>query len=412
MRKAIVGLFSQLVLILALLTEIGVAQDWPQWRGPNRDGAVTSFIAPKAWPEQLSLKWKIKVGVGHSSPVVSGRRVYLLSRDGENEVVRAFDLATGKQLWQDSYPVDYTVPRAAAAHGKGPRATPAVAGGKLYTFGISGILSCYDIKSGKLRWRKETSRQFNNALPDYGVASSPVVDRGLLIINVGGNSGALMAYNADTGDEKWSLKADSVSYASPVVASLGGIHQVITVSQQSIIGVAADSGALLWRIPYPATGPVTIPTPVLYRQTVICSGFGRGTNAFTITKRGNEWVTEPAWNNPDVSMWMTTPVVSGDFLFGLSQKNRGEFFSLDARTGRLLWTSERGAGDHAVVLRSADKLFIQTTDGNLTVAEITGKGYEPLRRYQVAETQTWAHPAIMNNLILVKDVEHLILWSL
>ena len=412
MRKAIVGLFSQLVLILALLTEIAVAQDWPQWRGPNRDGVVTSFVEPKAWPEQLRLKWKVKVGIGHSSPVVSGRRVYLHSREGENEVVQAIDLATGKQLWQDSYPVAYTVPRAAAAHGKGPKATPAVAGGKLYTFGISGILSCYDIKSGKLRWRKETSSQFNNALPDYGVASSPVVDRGLLIINVGGNSGALMAYNAETGEEKWSWKADSVSYASPIVADLGGIRQVITVSQQSIIGVAADSGALLWRIPYPATGPVTIPTPVLYRQTVICSGFGRGTKAFTITKRGNEWATELAWNNPDVSMWMTTPVVSGDFLFGLSQKNRGEFFSLDARTGRLLWTSERRAGDYAVILRSADKLFIQTTDGNLTVAEITGKGYEPLKRYQVAESQTWAHPAVMNNMILVKDVEHLILWSL
>ena len=412
MRKAIVGLFSQLVLILALLTEIAVAQDWPQWRGPNRDGEVTSFVAPKAWPEQLKLKWKVKVGTGHSSPILSGRRIYLHSRDGETEVVQALDLATGKQLWQDSYPVAYTVSRAAAAHGKGPKATPAVAGGKLYTFGITGILSCYDIKSGKLRWRKETSSQFSNSLPDYGVSSSPVVDRGLLIIIVGGKSGALMAYNANTGEEKWSLKADSVSYASPVVASLGGIHQVITVSQQSIIGVAADSGVLLWRIPYPATGPVTIPTPVLYRQTVICSGFDRGTTAFTITKRGNEWATELAWNNPDVSMWMNTPVVSGDFLFGLSRKNRGQFFSLDARTGKLLWTSEPGAGDYAVILKSTNKLFIQTTDGNFTVAEITGKGYEPLKRYQVAETQTWAHPAIMNNLILVKDVEHLILWSL
>ena len=412
MRKAIVFSFSLFVLTPVLLTEIASAQDWTQWRGPNRDGAVTSFVAPKAWPEQLKLKWKVKVGTGHSSPIVAGRRIYLHSRDGEHEVVQAIDLTTGKQVWQDSYPVAYTVPRAAAAHGKGPRATPAVAGGKLYTFGISGILSCYDIKSGKMLWRKETSSQFNNAMPDYGVASSPVVDRGLLIVNVGGNNGALMAYNADTGEEKWSLKADSVSYASPVVASLGGIRQVITVSQQSIIGVATDSGALLWRIPYPATGPVTIPTPVLYRQTVICSGFGRGTNAYTITKRGNQWVTELAWNNPDVSMWMNTPVVSGDLLFGLSQKNKGQFFSLDARTGRLLWTSERGAGDYAVILRSADKLFIQTTDGNLTIAEITGKGYEPLRRYQVADSETWAHPAVVKKMILVKDVEHLVLWGL
>ena len=400
------------VLMAVILPPIALGQDWPQWRGPNRDGVVGSFTEPKAWPDQLKLKWKVKVGTGHSSPVVSGRRIYLHSREGENEVVQAIDLATGKQLWQDSYPVAYTLQRAAAAHGKGPKATPVLAKGKLYTFGISGMLSCYDIKSGKLRWRKDTSSQFNNDIPEYGVASSPVVDRGLLIINAGGYSGALMAYNAETGEEKWSWKADSPSYASPIVADLGGTRQVITVSQQSIVGVAADSGALLWRIPYPAPGPVTIPTPVLYQQTVICSGFGKGTKAFTITKRGNEWATEQAWHNPDVSMWMNTPVVSGDFLFGLSQKKRGQFFCLDARTGKEFWTSEGGAGDYAVILKSDTKLFIQTTDGTLIIARITGQGYEPVKSYQVADSATWAHPAIIKNQILVKDVEHLALWSL
>ena len=406
------GKTAAVILFAAIVAESVIAQDWPQWRGPNRDGVVISFTEPKAWPEQLKLRWKVKVGIGHSSPVVSGRRIYLHAREGENEVVRAIDLATGKQLWQDSYPVAYTVARAAAAHGKGPKATPVIADGRLYTFGISGLLSCYDIKSGKLRWRKETSSQFNNALPDYGVASSPVVDRGLLIINAGGDSGALMAYNAETGEEKWRWKADSDSYASPLVADLGGTRQVITVSQQSIIGVAADSGVLLWQIPYRATGPVTIPTPVLYQQTVICSGFGRGTTAFTVTKRGNEWAAQQAWYNPDVSMWMNTPVVSGDFLFGLSQKKRGQFFSLDARTGKEFWTSEGGAGDYAVILKSDTKLFIQTTDGDLIIAKITDQGYEPLKRYQIADSETWAHPAVVRNMILVKDVEHLALWSL
>ena len=406
------GRRSAAIILFAVAAAQAVsAQDWPQWRGPNRDGVVGSFTEPKAWPEQLKLKWKVKVGIGHSSPVVSGRRIYLHSREGENEVVQAIDPATGERLWQDSYPVAYTVQRAAAAHGKGPKATPVVAHGRLYTFGISGVLSCYDIRSGKLRWRKETSSQFNNDLPDYGVASSPVVDRGLLIINAGGGSGALMAYNAETGEQKWSLKADSASYASPIVADLGGARQVITVSQQSIIGVAADSGVLLWRIPYPATGPVTIPTPVLYQQTVICSGFDRGTKAFTVTKRGNEWATEEAWYNSDVSVWMNTPVLSGDFLFGLSQKKRGQFFGLDARTGKVLWTSDGQAGDYAVLLKSAHKLFIQTTDGSLTVAKITDKGYEPIKSYQVADSATWAHPAIIKNQVLIKDVEHLALWS-
>jgi outer membrane protein assembly factor BamB len=401
----------EFVLFAALLPQLVGAQDWPQWRGPQRDGAVVAFTEPKAWPEQLKRKWKVKVGAGHSSPVVAGQRVYLHARAGEQEVVQALDLATGKPLWQDGYPVAYTVPQAAAAHGKGPKATPVIAQGKLYTFGISGVLSCYDLRRGKLRWRKETARQFNHALPDYGVASSPIVDRGLLLLNVGGNSGALMAYNAETGAEKWRWKADSGSYASPIIADLGGSHQVITVSQQSIIGVAADSGVLLWRIPYPTSGPVTIPTPVVYQQTLLCSGHGKGIKAFTITKRSNAWTTEQAWYNPDVSLWMNTPVVSGGFLFGLSQKKLGQFFCLDARTGQVRWTSEGRLGDYAVFLKSDDKLFIQTTEGQLNIAKITDQGYAPLKQYQVAESSTWAHPAIIKDQILVKDVEHLTLWS-
>jgi outer membrane protein assembly factor BamB len=118
------------------------------------------------------------------------------------------------------------------------------------------------------------------------------------------------------------------------------------------------------------------------------------------------------WYNPDVSMWMNTPVLSGDFLFRLSQKNRGQFFCLDARTGRVLWVSEKRAGDYAAILKVDDNLFMQTTDSNLIVAKISGKGYEPLRRYQVADSETWAHPAVVKNMIVVKDVEHLAVWGL
>ena len=411
MRRASKKL-AAFVLSVVAFPHIVLSQDWPQWRGPRRDGAVVSFAEPKLWPEQLKLKWKVKVGAGHSSPVVAGQRVYLHTREGEDEVVQALDLATGRQLWRDSYPVAYTVQRAAMAHGKGPKATPVVAGGKLYTFGMSGLLSCYDTRSGKRRWRKATAAQFNNALPEYGVAVSPIVDRGLLITHVGGASGALTAFDAETGEEEWSWKGDGPSYASPIVADLGGVRQVITVSRQLIIGVAADSGALLWQIPYSPGNGTNIGTPVLYKQTLVFSGRERAITAFNVTRRGKEWAAEQVWTNPDVSMWMSTPVVSGDFLFGLSQRNRGQFVCLDARTGKVVWLSEGRAGDYAVILKSDNKLFIQTTEGNLIVANITDKGYEQLRRYQVADSETWAHPAIIKNQILVKDVEHLALWNL
>src|SRR5215510_6802585 len=174
------------VLLVAVFQMAG-AQDWPRWRGANGDGVVAGFTAPKAWPDQLKQRWKITVGVGHSSPLVIGNRVYQHSRQGENEVVAAYDLNTGKTVWQDSYPIAYTMNPAAMGHGKGPKSTPVVSDGKLYTLGITGVLSCYDAAKGKLLWRKEFAKQFKTTSPDFGTAASPIVDRGLLIAFVGGS---------------------------------------------------------------------------------------------------------------------------------------------------------------------------------------------------------------------------------
>ncbi len=413
MRKAIVFLFLPLVLIVGSLKEV-VAQDWPQWRGPNRDGAVTSFVAPKSWPEQLKLKWKVKVGTGHSSPVLSGQRIYLHSRDAEQEVVRAIDLATGKQLWQDSYPANYEIRHPAGrSQGKGPKSTPAIANGKLYTLGASGILSCYDLSGGKLRWRKDTAKQFNNVVPSFGFAASPIVDRGLVIIHLGTDeSGALTAFNAHTGEERWNWRNDSPSYASPVVLEVMNVRHVVIPTGKLIVGVEAETGKPLWQIPYP---PVTTPncvTPVIYKQTLIYSGRDRGTTAVNVVKRGKEWKAEQVWHNPDVAMALSSPVIGGDFLFGMSHKNSGQFFCMDARTGKTVWTSTGREGENAAILKAGNELFLLTNDGNLTVSRMTDESYEPLKRYKVADSQTWAHPVLMNKLILVKDVEHLTLWGL
>src|SRR5262245_34499820 len=163
------------------------AQDWPQWRGANRDGVIAGFAAPKTWPDQLKSKWKVTVGVGHSTPLVIGKRVYLHSRQGEKEVVAAYDLDTGKSLWQDSYAVEYTMNSAATGHGNGPKSTPAFNDGKLYTLGITGVLSCYEATQGKLLWRKESFALFKAKAPLYGTSTSPIIDQGLVYAYLGGN---------------------------------------------------------------------------------------------------------------------------------------------------------------------------------------------------------------------------------
>jgi outer membrane protein assembly factor BamB len=260
--------------------------DWPQWRGPARDGSLPSFHEPQAWPERLNRKWKITVGQGHASPVFAAGRIYVLSRRQNRETVSSINPEDGKVLWTQSYDAPYRMNPAALKHGEGPKSTPVFANGKLYTLGISGILTCFDAASGQVRWRKDFSRQFANTSPAFGTAMSPIVDRGLLIAHVGGNdSGALTAFDAASGEAKWNWPGDGPGYASPVIVELGGARQVVTQSQQNIVGVDAGSGALLWKIPFATPYVQNIVTPIVYRQTLIFSGLGKGTMAVAVQRQ-------------------------------------------------------------------------------------------------------------------------------
>jgi outer membrane protein assembly factor BamB len=399
--------------VVALAKQPLAGQDWPQWRGPNRDGVVSSFSEPKVWPEKLKPIWKISVGTGHSSPVLAGGRIYIHTRQGEREVVSCLNLDTGKLLWQEGYPAPYTMNPAAVSHGKGPKSTPVISNGKLYTMGITGILACFDSDTGKVLWRKEFSREFKETSPLFGVSMSPAVEGGLVIAHVGGHDqGALEAFNAETGEVKWSWKGDGPGHASPIIVEQGGTRQVVTQTQKYLVGVSASNGKLLWSIPFTTDYDQNIVTPLLYQQMLIFSGLSKGTTAIKVIKKGNDWSTEKVWENPQISMYMNSPVLSGDLLFGLSHRNKGQFFCLDARTGATLWTSDGRQGENAAMVSAGDVLFLLTNDAELIVARKSAKGFEPIRRYTVAESPTWAHPVVMGPRILIKDASTLALWSL
>jgi len=406
-----IALLSGLIVIFA--HQPSFAQDWNQWRGPNRDGVVPAFTEPKAWPESLKSKWKVTVGIGHSSPVVVGGKIYLHSRQDEQEVVSCFDLSTGKLLWKDSYAVAYTMNPAATGHGKGPKSTPVVAGGKLYTLGITEILSCYDISKGTRLWRKDFSKEFKNTAPTFGTSMSPIVDRGLLIVHVGtAGQGALIAFDANTGAEKWRWAGDGPAYASPIVVVLGGMRQVVTQSQENIIGVAADTGKLLWKIPFTTAYVQNIVTPILYKDTLIFSGLDKGIFAVKLVKRGDEWATEQVWQNKEVALYMNSPILKGDLLFGMSHKNKGQYFCLNASTGKTLWTSEGRQGENAAMLMAGGIVFSLNNDADLILSSATGKEAQVLKKYHVADSPTWAHPVIVGRQVLIKDASTLALWSI
>ena len=403
----------RICVAVALANQICAGQDWPQWRGPNRDGVVASFAAPKAWPDKLKTLWKVQVGVGHSSPVVVGKRVYVHSRQDENEVVACFDLDTGKQMWRDSYPTPYTMNPAAVSHGKGPKSTPVVSAGKVYTLGISGILSCYDASSGKVLWRREFSKATKGTSPLYGTAMSPIVDQGLVIAHVGGHdSGMLSAFDANTGEVRWSCNEDGPGYASPIVAEFAGVRQIVTQTQKYVVGVKASSGILLWEIPFETEYVQNIVTPVMYKQTIILSGIDKGVFAINVVLRGNRWVTEQVWQNQEVSMYMSSPVVVGDYIYGFSHKRKGQFFCLDARNGKTLWATNGREGDNAAIVAAGQLLFMLIDGAELVLARSDPKQFEVVKKYSVADSPTWAHPIVIGKTVLVKDASSLSLLSI
>jgi outer membrane protein assembly factor BamB len=385
-------------------------RDYPQWRGHNRDGAASAFVEPKSWPDRLTLKWKVDVGEGYGTPIVVGGRVYTHTRRDGNEVMTALDADTGKIVWERSYPAPHKISSGATAHGQGPKSTPLFYSGKLFTLGITGIVSSFNAADGKLLWQKPAppvETLYNNS------AMSPVADRGAVIFHVGGHgNGALTAFDAETGRIKWSWSGDGPAYASPIITESSGTRQVIAVTERNIVGVSADNGTLLWQRPFGNQFSNNSITPTLYRDTIIVSGYEKGVTAFKLVKRGNTWDTETVWETNEVSMFMSNPVLVGDTLYGLSQRNSGQFFALDARTGKVLWLGPPREATNTALVKAGDLLFLLNDDAELIVAKSNPSGFEALRRYTVADSATWAQPAISGGRVFVKDLSGLTLWTL
>jgi len=402
---------ASLLFTAIAVSTIG-AQDWNQWRGPSRTGVATTFVAPAEWPAKPTKVWQATVGVGHSSPVVASARAFIHSRIGEEELVTAFDASSGKQLWQQRYEAPYKVNPAAEAHGKGPKSTPVVADGRLFTFGINGTLSAFDATTGKVLWRKQYAKEFDASAPDFGTAMSPVVDGKLLIVHVGGNtSGAVAALDVAGGQARWLWKGDGPAYASPIVAILGGTRQVVTQSRSHVIGIGLSTGDLLWRIPLTTAYAQNIVTPVVMGDTVIYSGIDVPLTAVGV---GPPWPTRTlrhVWENRDASMYMSSPVLVDGYVYGFTHRNKGQFFSVDAKTGKTLWTSKGREAENAALVSAGDLLMATTTEGELVIMRRDPAKFGVVKRYTVAESPIWAHPAPFGCGVLIKDAETFSYWT-
>ena len=397
-----------LIILLILLALPLAAQDWPQWRGPNRDGAVASFREPSTWPESLVQRWRVEIGEGYATPLVVGARLYLVTRQGDEEVMTALDAASGKVVWRTGYEAPFRPMPAAARHGAGPKSTPTYANGRLFSLGMTNIVTAFAAATGKQLWQKPATR----AQPMYHTAMSPVVDGDLMMVHVGGpGDAALTAFDAATGVVRWAWTGDSPAYGSPIVVDLAGMRQVVTFTHQYLVGVSVATGELLWRRPFKTPSDTTSQTPMLYRDTIIQTGRGNGVTAFRVLRGEDGWTTQEVWQTTDVSLHMANGVVIDGVLYGLSHLNAGQYFGLDLATGTVLWKSEPRQAENAAMVRSGSTIFALEDDGELVVLKASRVGMDVVRRYEVSDSATWAQPAISGSRVFVKDVSHLTLWT-
>ncbi len=398
------------IALLVLAFQSGsAAQDWPQWRGPNRDGTVVSFQAPGAWPETLTQRWSVEIGEGYATPLLVDDRMYVFTRQGEEEVLTALDAASGTTLWRTSYAAPFSMNPATARHGPGPKSTPAFADGRLFTLGMSGIITAFDAETGRRLWQKPAPP----VEPMYHTGMSPVVEGDVVIFHVGGHDdGALTAFDTATGDVRWSWDGDGPAYGSPRVFDLSGTRQVVTFTQENFVGVALADGQLLWSRPFRTPADTTSQTPLLYEDTVIEMGRNNGVTAFRAVPGSGAWTTEDAWHTDEVSMHLSDAVASEGVLFGLSHLNSGQYFALDLETGRVLWTSDPRQAAHAAISRAGDTIFSLEEDGELVIVDLERTGFTPVARYRVATSETWTQPVVSGTRVFVKDVSMLTLWTI
>ena len=401
------------LMLLFLATTAANAQEWTQWRGPARDGSVSSKNAPAAWPEALKRTWRVEIGEGYSSPVVAGGHVFVHGRRDPEEIVESINLADGKVLWQQKYQAEFKKNQYAVEMAKGPNATPLVAGNRLFTLGVTGLLNAWDTAKGKQLWSRDFSKSIDTSKLFCGTAASPLIVDGRLVVQVGSDihGGQVLGLNPATGATEWEWRGLGPGYASPVVVDVGGSSQIVALTEGSIIGLEGKSGKELWTVPFPDEWHENVSTPLWTGAQLIVSGTRQGTHAYTLAQTGGKWQATELWKNPDIAMYLSSPVFGDGLIYGHSSKKKGQFFAIDAKTGAVRWTTEGREGEHASLLLTPQNVIFLTNGADLIVAKRNTPAFAVERRYEVAEGSTFAMPVLLGENILVRDATGLMLLT-
>jgi outer membrane protein assembly factor BamB len=402
--------FLAIAFATLFLSSSATAQDWTQWRGPQRDGFVPAVNTPQSWPQSFKRAWRVDVGEGYSSPVVTGWRVFVHSRRDPEEIVTAINIENGQILWQKKYTANFHKNQYAVQMAKGPNSTPLIMGDRLFTLGVTGILTAWDTRSGEQLWQKDFSNTVDTSKLFCGTASSPLAAGGRLYVQVGSDihGGLIFGMDPATGKPSSTWKGIGPGYASPVVIEVKRKPQIVFVTEGSIVGMDARSSRQLWSIPFPDEWHENIVTPIWTGEYLIVSGTRQGTQAYSLKETADKWQVTEVWKNPDVAMYMSSPVYGDGLIYGHSAKKKGQFVALDVKTGTVRWATEGREGEHASVLLTPKHIVFLTNGADLIIARRNTAAFTVERRYEVADSPTWAVPVLLGADVLVRDATGLI----
>ncbi len=418
---------KRLILFLFILFSSSAvfSQDWPEWRGANRDGIWNETgIIEKFDSDTIRHKWSVEIGSGYSGPTVFNGKVYLtdlLENPNQTEGVLCFDEQTGDKIWEFRYDCIYE----GVGYPAGPRASVVINDGKAYSLGTMGNLFCFNAETGKVLWQKDLNKEYEINMPIWGIAATPLIVDDKIIVQVSGSKNAsLVAFDKNTGKEIWRNLDDRAGYSAPILIEKNENKVIVNWTEHSLSGLNADNGEVFWQFPWTTGSGMSIATPVLYDDHIFVSAFYSGS---LLVNLSDDYTTaEKVWQRSGESerktdalhCVMNTPVIIDDFIYGVD--SYGELRCLEFSTGDRIWEDQtavkrnRWANIHFV--QNRDKIWMFNEQGELLITELSPNGFNEISRAKLIEPSkkqhprgvVWTHPAFANKHIFVRNDNKLV----
>lgn len=401
------------------------SQDWPDWRGVNRDGIWSETgIVEKFDSKNLVSKWSVPVGSGYSGPTVSNGKVYLtdlIKQPSQTEGVLCFDEKTGVKIWEFRYPCEYS----GVGYPAGPRASVVINDGKAFSLGTMGNLICLNAANGAVIWQKDLNSEYEIRMPTWGISATPLITGNKIILQISGsNNACVIALDKNTGKEIWRNLEDIAAYSAPTIIEKNGKRIVVVWTEDSLAGLNPETGEVYWRFPWKTGAGMSIATPVLYNDHIFVSAFYSGS---LLVKLGNDYTSaQKVWqrsgeserNTDALHCVMNTPVIMDGFIYGVD--SYGELRCLEFATGNRAWEDltavkkNRWANIHFV--QNGNKTWMFNEHGELIISELSPKGFKEISRTKIIEPTkeqlprgvTWSHPAFANKHVFIRNDRELV----